>query len=35
MTVLVGGMRVLNTNFDQSQHGVFTKNPETLTMISL
>lgn len=31
MTVLVGGMRVLNTNFDQSQHGVFTKNPGTLT----
>jgi len=31
MTVLVGGMRVLNTNFEQSQHGVFTRNPETLT----
>jgi catalase-peroxidase len=31
MTVLVGGMRVLNTNFDQSQHGIFTKNPEALT----
>jgi catalase-peroxidase len=31
MTVLVGGMRVLNTNFDKSQHGVFTKRPETLT----
>jgi catalase-peroxidase len=31
MTVLLGGMRVLNANFDQSQHGVFTKNPETLT----
>ncbi|WP_297694964.1 catalase/peroxidase HPI [uncultured Eudoraea sp.] len=31
MTVLVGGMRVLNTNFDQSEHGVFTKRPETLT----
>lgn len=31
MTVLVGGMRVLNTNFDGSQHGVFTENPETLT----
>jgi catalase-peroxidase len=31
MTVLVGGMRVLNTNFGQSQHGVFTKQPETLT----
>jgi len=31
MTVLVGGMRVLNTNFDQSQQGVFTKRPESLT----
>lgn len=31
MTVLVGGMRVLNTNFDGSQHGVFTKRPEALT----
>lgn len=31
LTVLVGGMRVLNTNFDQSQHGVFTKRPESLT----
>jgi len=31
MTVLVGGMRVLNTNFDQSRHGVFTDRPETLT----
>ena len=31
MTVLVGGMRVLNTNFDQSLHGVFTQNPEALT----
>jgi catalase-peroxidase len=31
MTVLIGGMRVLNTNFGQSQHGVFTKRPETLT----
>lgn len=31
MIVLLGGMRVLNTNFDQSQHGVFTKQPETLT----
>jgi len=31
MTVLLGGMRVLNTNFGQSQHGVFTKQPETLT----
>jgi catalase-peroxidase len=31
MTVLVGGMRVLNTNFDKSRHGVFTNRPETLT----
>ncbi|QZZ20995.1 catalase/peroxidase HPI [Leptothermofonsia sichuanensis E412] len=31
MTVLVGGMRVLNTNFGGTQHGVFTKRPETLT----
>jgi catalase-peroxidase len=31
MTVLVGGMRVLNTNFDRSNHGVFTKRPESLT----
>jgi catalase-peroxidase len=31
MTVLVGGMRVLNANFEQSRHGVFTKRPETLT----
>jgi catalase-peroxidase len=31
MTVLLGGMRVLNTNSDQSQHGVFTGHPETLT----
>jgi catalase-peroxidase len=31
MTVLVGGMRVLNANFRESQHGVFTKRPETLT----
>ena len=31
MTVLVGGMRVLNANYGQSQHGVFTKRPETLT----
>ncbi len=30
LTALVGGMRVLNTNFDQSKHGVFTKRPETL-----
>lgn len=31
MTALVGGMRVLNTNFDTSKHGVFTKRPESLT----
>jgi len=31
MTVLVGGMRVLNANFGSSHHGVFTKRPETLT----
>ncbi len=31
MTVLVGGLRVLNTNFGQSKHGVFTDRPETLT----
>ena len=31
MTVLVGGMRVLNANFGQSQHGVFTSRPEVLT----
>jgi len=31
MTVLVGGMRVLNANFGQSQHGAFTKRSETLT----
>ncbi len=31
MTVLVGGMRVLNANFEQSSHGVFTNRPETLT----
>ena len=31
MTALVGGMRVLNVNFKGSQHGVFTKHPETLT----
>ena len=31
MTVLVAGMRVLNTNSDQSQHGVFTSRPEALT----
>jgi catalase-peroxidase len=31
MTVLVGGMRVLNANFDGSKHGVFTARPEVLT----
>jgi catalase-peroxidase len=31
MTVLVGGMRVLNTNYDNSECGVFTKRPEVLT----
>lgn len=31
MTALVGGMRVLNTNFDNSAHGVFTNRPEVLT----
>ena len=30
MTVLIGGMRVLNANYENSQHGVFTKRPETL-----
>jgi catalase-peroxidase len=31
MAVILGGMRVLNANFGQSSHGVFTKRPETLT----
>jgi catalase-peroxidase len=31
MTVLIGGMRVLNTNFAQTQYGVFTSRPEALT----
>ena len=31
MTVLIGGMRALNTGFQQSPHGVFTHRPETLT----
>ncbi len=31
MTVLVGGMRVMNTNYGKAPHGVFTKRPETLT----
>ncbi|MFX1501369.1 MAG: catalase/peroxidase HPI [Promethearchaeota archaeon] len=31
MTVLIGGMRVLNTNFGGTEYGVFTKRPEALT----
>ena len=31
MTALIGGMRVLNANFDHSQTGIFTKRPEALT----
>ena len=31
MTVLLGGMRVLNANYEKSQYGVFTKRPEALT----
>jgi len=31
MTVLIGGLRVLNTNFDHSSHGVFTSHQESLT----
>ncbi len=31
MTVLVGGLRVLNANHGKSQHGVFTNRPESLT----
>ena len=31
MTVLIGGMRALNANYNQSQHGVFTHRPEALT----
>jgi len=31
MTVLLGGMRALNTNYDGSDHGIFTDRPETLT----
>ncbi len=31
MTALIGGMRVLNANFGQTSHGVFTDRPETLT----
>jgi catalase-peroxidase len=31
MTVLIGGLRALNANFEHSKHGVFTNRPETLT----
>jgi len=31
MTVLIGGLRVLNANIDRAQHGVFTSRPKTLT----
>jgi catalase-peroxidase len=31
MTVLVGGLRALNANYNQSKHGIFTDKPETLT----
>ena len=31
MTVLIGGMRALNTNFDHSNYGIFTDRPETLS----
>jgi catalase-peroxidase len=31
MTVLIGGLRVLNANHGKTQHGVFTSRPETLT----
>ena len=31
LTVLIGGMRVLNTNTGESKHGVFTSRPESLT----
>ena len=31
MTALIGGMRVLDTNYDNSEHGVFTKRPGSLT----
>jgi catalase-peroxidase len=31
MTVLIGGLRAMNTNFGQTQHGVFTKHPGTLS----
>ena len=31
MTVLLGGLRVLNINYNESKHGLFTEKPETLT----
>jgi catalase-peroxidase len=31
MTILIGGLRALNANFGQAQHGVFSKRPEVLT----
>jgi catalase-peroxidase len=31
VALIAGGMRVLNTNFGQTQHGVFTRKPEALT----
>jgi catalase-peroxidase len=31
MTVLLGGLRVLNINYEQSKHGLFTREPETLS----
>jgi len=31
MTVLIGGLRSINANFDHSEHGVFTRRPETLS----
>ena len=31
MTVLIGGLRALNTNFDQTDYGIFTKRPGTLS----
>lgn len=31
LTVIIGGLRVLNTNYDKSKHGIFTNTPETLT----
>ena len=31
MTVLIGGMRALNTNFDKSKHGILTNKTDKLT----